>query len=128
MTVPRRTLALVMSLLVLQLTLAAGGGYACERPDPAHGDSHAGMVMTLQSGSGPASQARETPPCEASDLGECGLPSGTECRVMTPCATMLFAQGVPAPFSSVAQADTPLAVVLAPPTTSRAPELPPPRA
>lgn len=128
MTVPRRTLALVMSLLVFQLTLAAGGGYACEMPDSAPGDAHAGMVMTPESGSGPASHAREAPPCDASSHGDCGLLSGTECRAMTPCATMLFAQGAPAPFSCAVQAVTPLAPVLAPPMTSRAPELPPPRA
>jgi hypothetical protein len=126
MTILRRVSALVMSLLVLQLTLAAGGGYACEDPDPAPGNSHAGMVMGGESAAVVHAPA-DAPPCDASSDGSCGLPAGRgACRAMAPCAAMMLVESAHAR-SSLVHAPVPVTRELAPSTTSRTPELPPPR-
>lgn len=123
----RRGTALLLSLLVIQLTLATSG-YACIAQDETAGRPHDGMVM----GGEPASiaHAANSPSCDAvGPESPCqSTDSASECVSMGLCAPLLL-NGERPTGTMVAPAPTPLPAptlgLLSPPA---APELPPPRA
>ena len=120
----RRIVALLVTLLFAH-TMGVGSGFACVMPamaDPSAA-AMAGMDMSgmaeQQSGDAPS---KERAPCDFP-----WAPDG--CELMAPCGPLAIA--------SLAQVPQPAAVVpalagqravLMPPSMTRAPELPPPRA
>lgn len=130
-----RLLTLVLSFASLQLTLLAGGpGCPAPRTDAGSSASAAmpgmatgGMDMSAAAGAMAAPHDSES---AAPHSAPCDEPAAPEaCPTMAPC---LFAVLVPAaqPEVPTTRAPTPVvaAVVLTPPSTTSAPELPPPRA
>ncbi len=118
--------ALVSGALLLQLVLA-GGGFACVMPEgggmrAAEASSMPGMTMSAD-----AEGSVQSP---SSDKAPCRLPwAPAGCQPMAPCAPAVVASAAlvlavpPTPIAEVATL-----VVLAPPSRSTPPELPPPRA
>lgn len=126
----RRTIALLMSLLVLQLTLGAGmpceGGPTRVGPTPAMAD----MPMNghdVQPAGGATAPARET--CGGNTPDDCApAGSGSDCQAMTSCAPGI-AVGILqlAAAGSARQAGAPNGRLLTALSRATTPEPPPPR-
>lgn len=134
----RRVTALVLSLLVLQLTLA-GSGYGCGGHDVSTRGPHDTMLMDgtgdmLMTPAALATPAFGTPAgipvCDAlAPNAPCSVPgTGGECQAMGPCAPLVLAGSRTAAWAFVEWKGPVVALTLGPLTRSTAPEPPPPRA
>jgi hypothetical protein len=122
----RRSSALAALLLVLQF-IVLGSGFVCVAPGMDDGTASAGMAQMDMSGGLPTPNAPRHAP---SDRAPCSFPwAPANCSSMAPCAPAAVASPtvalLPAP---AAEYDVERLIVLAPPSRSTPPELPPPRA
>ena len=125
----RRLGAILADLLILQLTIVAGGFVCPMAGQPMTHDGTAamsGMLMPGMPGMTPRTPApRGTPP-----EGPCKLPwAPAGCCAMTPCMPAFVVPSVPAFVPpDVPLVSTPALIMLRPASITRRPELPPPRA
>jgi hypothetical protein len=123
----RRLPALAALVLMLQLILL-GSGLACAIPGMGDHTANAGMAqMDMDSGSSMPSAPQHAPDHDGSPCSLPWAPAG--CHSMAPCAPAAVASQtvalLPAPLVEHEMARL---VILAPPSRSIPPELPPPRA
>jgi hypothetical protein len=135
----RRATALLMSLLLAQLTLAGTGtqcavhGSAVGRSEGPAGAAHAAMTMgNVAAGDEAAASAGDCSDCEtAADHVPCDLPwaPGAACAQMTSCTALMVVVGVGSAIEcSQGSSQVIAAAASVPPGPTSAPEPPPPRA
>lgn len=142
MTLTRRASALVMSLLLLQFTLA-GSGLACTAPTTTGSSATMRMdgmdmgtserITQDEATNAPGVSDAPSPqtPCGAPiGDGNCGdSDSGNTCGAMTSCGPPVLGADATASALIVAPGSgTPRTSFFAPPARATAPDLPPPRA
>jgi hypothetical protein len=114
----RRFGALVMGILVLQLSLVAGSSSQCDQPAVAEA-AHTGMSMPSESES--CSSDANGPDCAPSDHGAC--------QAVMSCMTAVFKPAIQSQLTiAVARDVTPTNRDALYETRTTVPDLPPPRA
>jgi hypothetical protein len=120
----------LLATLSLVISIPVTSGFACERNSG--GDHMAGMAMANPSNAGSATSiiasiSGETP---ASPAAPCQLPwAPSGCQSMVPCSpTAVAAESVVLPELEPTLLRVESAIFLTPPSETKPPELPPPRA
>jgi hypothetical protein len=131
----RRVTALFVNLLLAQLLLVGTGTPCADRATTGGADHGAMSAKRMAAGHGASASGVLSADCAAgADQAPCGMPSsapgggGGACQQMSSCAAPMI---VPSPAPLVASLDATRAAVAsatAPPVTTSAPDVPPPRA